>query len=159
MATTRPQKPTQGDASPSSKADAKHTADSKDIWLAGLGAMAQAQAQARAQGSKAFEALVAEGLAFQKKSQTVAQEKIQEATAHFNQLTQNLGAGLVQPVGAKVDRLEHLFEDRVARALKSLGLPTAQEVAELQDRVAALEAALAKAKAKSPARKRATPAK
>jgi hypothetical protein len=76
---------------------------------------------------------------------------------------------LVQPVGAKVDRLEHLFEDRVARALKSLGLPTAQEVAELQDRVAVLEAALAnananakvkaKANAKSPARKRVTPAK
>jgi poly(hydroxyalkanoate) granule-associated protein len=135
--------------------------------------MAQAQAQAREQGSKAFEALVAEGLAFQKKSQAAAQEKIQEAAAHFNQLTQNLGAGLVQPVGAKVDRLEHLFEDRVARALKSLGLPTAQEVAELQDRVAVLEAALAnananananakvkaKANAKSPARKRVTPAK
>jgi poly(hydroxyalkanoate) granule-associated protein len=129
--------------------------------------MAQAQAQAREQGSKAFEALVAEGLAFQKKSQAAAQEKIQEAAAHFNQLTQNLGAGLVQPVGAKVDRLEHLFEDRVARALKSLGLPTAQEVAELQDRVAVLEAALAdanakakaKATAKSPARKRVTPAK
>ena len=159
MAPTRPQKPTQGDASPSSKADATHTAASKDIWLAGLGAMAQAQAQARAQGSKACEALVTEGLAFQKKSQAAAQEKIQEAAAHFNQLTQNLGAGLVQPVGAKVDRLEHLFEDRVARALKSLGLPTAQEVAELQDRVAALEAALAKASAKSPARKRTTPAK
>jgi uncharacterized small protein (DUF1192 family) len=110
---------------------------------------------------------VAEGLAFQKKSQAAAQEKIQEAAAHFNQLTQNLGAGLVQPVGAKVDRLEHLFEDRVARALKSLGLPTAQEVAELQDRVAVLETALvnananakAKANAKSPARKRVTPAK
>ena len=108
---------------------------------------------------------MAEGLAFQKKSQAAAQEKIQEAAAHFNQLTQNLGAGLVQPVGAKVDRLEHLFEDRVARALKSLGLPTAQEVAELQDRVAVLEAALAnanakaKATAKSPARKRVTPAK
>jgi hypothetical protein len=57
-------------------------------------------------------------------------------------LTQGLGAGLVAPVGVKVDRLEHLFEDRVARALRSLGLPTAQEVAELQERVAALEAAL-----------------
>ena len=128
-----------------------HSAGSKDIWLAGLGAMAQAQAQARAQGSKAFEALVAEGLAFQRKSQVAAQEKIHEA------------AGLAQPIGAKVDRLEHLFEDRVARALKSLGLPTAQEVAELQDRVAALEKALAKTKAapasKAAPRKRATPAK
>jgi uncharacterized small protein (DUF1192 family) len=49
----------------------------------------------------------------------------------------------------------------VARALKSLGLPTAQEVVELQDRVAALEAALtkerAKTSAKSAPRKRATP--
>ena len=163
MAPTPPKKPAQGNSSGAGSADSAHSAASKDIWLAGLGAMAQAQAQAREQGSKAFEALVAEGLAFQKKSQAAAQEKIQEAAAHFNQLTQNLGAGLVQPVGAKVDRLEHLFEDRVARALKSLGLPTAQEVAELQDRVAVLEADLAKAKsksnAKSPARKRATPAK
>ena len=97
-----------------------HHTSSKDMWLAGLGAMAQAQA--------------------------VAQEKLHEATAHFNQLAQGLTTGintsLVQPAGIKVDRLEHLFEDRVARALKSLGLPTAQEVADLQDRVAALEAAL-----------------
>jgi hypothetical protein len=61
-------------------------------------------------------------------------------------------------MAVKVDRLEHLFEDRVARALKSLGLPTAQEVADLQERVAALEAALgqkvASATAKAPPRKR-----
>jgi len=46
----------------------------------------------------------------------------------------------------------------VARALKSLGLPTAQEVADLQERVAALEATLgqkvAPATAKAPPRKR-----
>jgi poly(hydroxyalkanoate) granule-associated protein len=116
--------------------------------------MAQAQAQARAQGSKTFETLVAEGLAFQRQSQAAAQEKIHEAAAHFNQLTQ----GLVQPMAVKVDRLEHLFEDRVARALKSLGLPSAQEVADLQERVAALEATLGKsaapAKPKAPTRKR-----
>jgi len=61
-------------------------------------------------------------------------------------------------MAVKVDRLEHLFEDRVARALKSLGLPTAHEVADLQERVAALEAALgqkvAPATAKAPPRKR-----
>jgi BMFP domain-containing protein YqiC len=116
-----------GTKSASKSAQAKNTASeplhsnaSKDIWLAGLGAMAQAQA--------------------------VAQEKLHEATAHFNQLAQGITSGintnLVQPAGVKVDRLEHLFEDRVARALKSLGLPSAQEVADLQARVAALEAAL-----------------
>jgi hypothetical protein len=129
MAPSTPKKPTKG---ASNSSEPLHSAASKDIWLAGLGAMAQAQA--------------------------AAQEQMHEAAAHFNQMTQGLSAGLVQPMAVKVDRLEHLFEDRVARALKSLGLPTAQEVADLQERVAALEAALgqkvAPATAKAPPRKR-----
>jgi BMFP domain-containing protein YqiC len=129
MAPSTPKKPAKGASHPK---EPLHSAASKDIWLAGLGAMAQAQA--------------------------AAQEQIHEAAAHFNQLTQGLSAGLAQPMAVKVDRLEHLFEDRVARALKSLGLPTAQEVADLQMRVAALEAALGKsaapAKPKVPPRKR-----
>ena len=131
MAPSTPKKPAKGASHPS---EPLHSAASKDIWLAGLGAMAQAQA--------------------------AAQEQINEAAAHFNQMTQGLSAGLVQPMAVKVDRLEHLFEDRVARALKSLGLPTAHEVADLQERVAALEAALGKsaapAKPKAPPRKRPT---
>ena len=129
MAPSTPKKPAKGASRPK---EPLHSAASKDIWLAGLGAMAQAQA--------------------------AAQEQIHEAAAHFNQLTQGLSAGLAQPMAVKVDRLEHLFEDRVARALKSLGLPTAQEVADLQMRVAALEAALGKsaapAKPKAPPQKR-----
>jgi BMFP domain-containing protein YqiC len=129
MAPSTPKKPAKGASRPK---EPLHSTASKDIWLAGLGAMAQAQA--------------------------AAQEQIHEAAAHFNQLTQGLSAGLAQPMAVKVDRLEHLFEDRVARALKSLGLPTAQEVADLQMRVAALEAALgtraAPAKVKAPPRKR-----
>lgn len=129
MAPSTPKKPAKGASHPK---EPLHGAASKDIWLAGLGAMAQAQA--------------------------AAQEQINEAAAHFNQMTQGLSAGLVQPMAVKVDRLEHLFEDRVARALKSLGLPTAQEVADLQMRVAAIEAALGKsaapAKPKTPPRKR-----
>ena len=119
MATSASKKTAKSASKPNTESPL-HSAASKDIWLAGLGAMAQAQAQAR---------------------------------DHFKQRTQGLGAGFVAPVGAKVDRLEHLFEDRVARALKSLGLPTAQEVADLQDRVAALEAALQKAAPIKAARK------
>ena len=131
MAPSTPKKPAKGASHPS---EPLHSAAPKDIWLASLGAMAQAQA--------------------------AAQVQINEAAAHFNQMTQGLSAGLVQPMAPKVDRLEHLFEDRVARALKSLGLPTAHEVADLQERVAALEAALGKsaapAKPKAPPRKRPT---
>ena len=129
MAPSTPKKPAKGASHPS---EPLHSAAPKDIWLASLGAMAQAQA--------------------------AAQEQIHEAAAHFNQMTQGLSAGLVQPMAVKVDRLEHLFEDRVARALKSLGLPTAHEVADLQERVAVLEAALSKKVAptttKAPPRKR-----
>ena len=169
MATKAASKPSAKTTSKSAQAQAKgqtkandslHSTASKDIWLAGLGAMAQAQAQARAQGSKAFESLVADGLAFQRKSQAAAQEKLHEATAHFNQLAQGITSGinttLVQPAGVKVDRLEHMFEDRVARALKSLGLPTAQDVTELQERVAALEAALKDKQTQTAPRRRAS---
>ena len=141
MATASPKKT--ASTAHAKAAEKPNATASKDIWLAGLGGMAQAQAQARAQGGKVFENLVADGVAFQLKSQAAAQEKINEAAAHFNQLAQGLGGGLGASVGAKVDRLEHLFEDRVARALQSLGLPTAKEVADLQARVTQLEAALA----------------
>ena len=119
---------------------------SHQIWLAGLGAMAQAQAQ----GNKAMETLVNDGLAFQRKSQEQARAQLQEATERLSHLAQGL-----QPAAPKVDRLEHLFEDRVAKALQRLGMPSMQDVAALQARVAALEAQLAALGAKpAPARKR-----
>ena len=42
-----------------------------------------------------------------------------------------------------MDKLEHVFEERVARALHRLGMPTLQDIADLQARVADLEAQLA----------------
>jgi poly(hydroxyalkanoate) granule-associated protein len=124
---------------------------SHQIWLAGLGAMAQAQAQ----GSKAIETLVSDGLAFQRKSQEEARQRFEEATERFASMAQGLG----QQTAGRIDKLEHVFEERVARALHRLGMPTLQDIADLQARVADLEAQLAKAgkpaakSAKTPARK------
>ena len=109
---------------------------SHQIWLAGLGAMAQAQAQ----GNKAFETLVSDGLAFQRKSQEEAQQRFEEATERFTHMAQGLG----QQATGRIDKLEHVFEERVARALHRLGMPTLQDIADLQTRVAELEAQLAK---------------
>ncbi|MFM7026584.1 MAG: phasin family protein [Limnohabitans sp.] len=105
------------------------------IWLAGLGAVSQAQAE----GNKAFETLVSDGLAFQRKSQEEAQQRFQEATERFTSLAQGLG----QQTTGRIDKLEHVFEERVARALHRLGMPTLQDIAELQARVADLETRLA----------------
>ncbi len=109
---------------------------SHQIWLAGLGAMAQAQAQ----GSKAIETLVSDGLAFQRKSQEEARQRFEEATERLTSMAQGLG----QQTAGRIDKLEQVFEERVARALHRLGMPTLQDIAELQARVADLEAQLAR---------------
>ena len=108
---------------------------SHQIWLAGLGAMAQAQAQ----GTKAFEALVSDGLAFQRKSQAEAQQRIHEATERFTHLAQDFG----QQASGRIDRLEHVFEDRVAKALQRLGIPSLHDLEQLNARIEALETRLA----------------
>ena len=127
--------PTQDPAGTPGPNPGMNALSSHQIWLAGLGAMAQAQAQ----GSKAFETLVSDGLAFQQKSQQEAQQRFAEATERLTQLTHNF----VQQASGRIDKLEHVFEERVARALHRLGMPTLQDIAELQARVADLEAQLA----------------
>lgn len=106
----------------------------QQIWLAGLGAFAKMQQE----GSKAFEALVKDGAGVQKKTQQAAEETLAQAQARM--------AGFASEFGSKAaggwGKLENIFEERVARALAKLGVPSAQEVAALQARVEALEAQL-----------------
>ena len=127
--------------SPNKPADTADTLQtpSNEVWLAGLGALAQVQAQ----GSKAFEKLVGDGLSFQRKSQEQAQQRLQEATARLSDLAQDFGQHAV----VRVDKLEHLFEERVAKALHRLGMPTLQDMQVLQARIHALETQLASTRA------------
>ncbi|RZL54544.1 MAG: poly(hydroxyalkanoate) granule-associated protein [Variovorax sp.] len=108
----------------------------QQIWLAGLGAFAKMQEE----GSKAFEALVKDGVGMQKKTQQAAEETLAQAQARM--------AGLAGEIGGKAaggwGKLENIFEERVARAMANLGAPSAEEFAALQARVEALEARLKK---------------
>ncbi len=116
----------------------------QQIWLAGLGAFAKMQEE----GSKAFEALVKDGASVQKKTQHAAEESLAQAQARM--------AGFASEFGAKAaggwGKLENIFEERVARALEKLGIPTAQDVAALQARIEALEAQLLAAQGHGPRR-------
>ncbi len=123
----------------------------QQVWLAGLGAMAKAQEQ----GSKAIEALVNDGLAFQRKSQAEAQQRLQEATERLSHMASDFG----QQTSGRVDKLEHLFEDRVAKALHRLGMPTLLDIQMLNDRVAQLEAQLAALSVSAAKKTPAAPAK
>jgi poly(hydroxyalkanoate) granule-associated protein len=103
----------------------------QQIWQAGLGAFAQAQQE----GSKVFEALVKDGSKFQETT-LQAQAKMAEAAAKASAMANDLG----QRASGQFDKLEGIFEERVAKALHSMGLPNAQDMADLQARVTALEA-------------------
>ena len=106
----------------------------QQIWLAGLGAFAKMQQE----GSKAFEALVKDGVGMQKKTQQAAEETLSQAQARMAGLAGDLGNKAAGGWG----KLENIFEDRVARAMVNLGMPTAEEFASLKTRVEALEAQL-----------------
>ena len=135
----------------------------QQIWLAGLGAFSKAQEE----GGKVFEALVKEGLTIQRKTQAVAEEKITEATSRVTTMASDIGS----KAQGQWDKLENIFEDRVAKALAKLGVPSARDLDALSARVDALakssKAAPAKAAAKPAAKapankaaaKKAAPAK
>ena len=127
-------------ASPAGLLDGQLAASVKDsaqqIWLAGMGAFAKAQEE----GGKVFEALVKEGMSLQKKTQGLAEDKISEVTGKMSAM-----AGTVTSrAGQNWDKLEAIFEQRTAKALSKLGVPTAKDVDALVKRVDALAAQVAR---------------
>ena len=100
------------------------------IWLAGLGAFAKTQEE----GNKVFEALVKEGEAIQKKTRKLADEKMSAVRKDADRKV----ATVTTKAAGTWDRLEQVFEDRVARALSSLGVPTKKDIERLSKRVAEL---------------------
>ena len=117
----------------------------QQIWHAGLGAFNRAQAE----GSKAFESLVKEGVSMQRKTQAAAEEKISEATNKMSHMATGIGS----KASGQWDKLENIFEDRVAKALNKLGVPSAKDINALITRIDELNKAVQKLSAKTPATK------
>ena len=92
----------------------------QQIWLAGLGAFSKAQEE----GGKVFETLVKEGLSIQRKTQSVAEERINEATSRVSHMANDISS----KAQGQWDKLENIFEERVAKALGKLGVPAARDV-------------------------------
>jgi poly(hydroxyalkanoate) granule-associated protein len=93
------------------------------IWLAGLGAFAKS----RGGNTKSFDALVREGEVLQSRTHSGAGASLHEAGSEYRRGT-NHGSG---PQATTCDRLEQVFEDRVARTLAHLGVPSASAIREL----------------------------
>ncbi len=108
----------------------------QQIWLAGLGAFAKAQGE----GTKVFETLMKEGQSLHRKTQAAASEKLGDVAGKMSAMAGEVGG----KANAQWDKLESIFEERTARAMSRLGVPTAKDVAALAERVEALAAAVAK---------------
>lgn len=114
----------------------------QQIWQAGLGAFTRAQAE----GSKAFESLVKEGVSIQRKTQAAAEEKISEATSKMSTMATDISS----KASGQWDKLENIFEERVAKALNKLGVPSAKDVNSLITRIEELNKAVQKLSPKAP---------
>lgn len=107
---------------------------SRHIWLAGLGAFSRAQAE----GMKVFETLVRQGEALESKTRRAAVDTAAAAKGAAQAKVNEVKQG----VGGTWDKLETVFEDRVARALSKLGVHTQNDVERLTERVDRLSEAV-----------------
>ena len=87
-----------------------------------------------------FETLVKEGVSLQRKTQTAAEDKITEVTSRMTNMAGDISGRATQ----HWDKLETIFEERVAKALNRLGVPSAKDVDALMARIDALSASVAR---------------
>ncbi|QDL53418.1 phasin family protein [Rhodoferax aquaticus] len=118
----------------SGSSDASRGGSVKDsaqqIWQAGLGAFTKAQVE----GVKAIESLVKDSATMQRKTKSVAEEKLTEATSKVSSMASEISS----KASGQWDKLESIFEERVAKALNKLGVPSAKDVNALIARIDAL---------------------
>ena len=107
---------------------------SRNIWLAGLGAFSRAQAE----GMRMFENLVKQGEALESKTRKAASDTATAARGAAKARVKEVKDG----VGGTWDKLEQVFEARVARALAKLGVHSSADVERLSQRVDALSKAV-----------------
>ncbi len=107
---------------------------SHKIWLAGLGAFSKTQAE----GMKVFDMLVKEGEALESQTRKVAAATAEAATDAAKSKAKEMQV----VAGGTWDKLEQVFEERVAKALHRLGVYRSSDFKELADRVNALSDAI-----------------
>ncbi len=99
----------------------------QQIWLAGLGAFGKAQEE----GVKVFDALVREGKTLESRTRSMAETRVGVVSEKMGKAATKA----TEKANATWDRLEQVFEDRVARALNRLGVPTNKDIHALAKRV------------------------
>lgn len=108
----------------------------QQIWQAGLASFTRAQAE----GSKAFESLVKEGMDIQRKTQSTAEARMTQTALKMSGMASNISS----KASVQLSKLETVLEASVSKALKKLGVPSSHDLAELVARIDALSQAVQK---------------
>lgn len=106
----------------------------EQIWLAGLGAFSKAQEQS----GKFYETLVKEGAALEKATRKLTGSKVEEVRG----MVETTVTQVKERASDTWDRLEQVFENRVSKALGTLGIPGREELEQLAKRVDELSKAV-----------------
>lgn len=109
----------------------------QQIWQAGLGAFARAQEE----GGRVFSALVKEGSKLQKRQQAMGDDG--DAGAGARASVGKVADGVGKRASGSWNKLEQVFEERVSRALASMGVPTRRDISDLNMRLEELSKAVA----------------
>lgn len=100
----------------------------REIWLAGAGAFTKAEEE----GNKFFENLVKEGEKIEARGRKTAEEAMAGMKGRMTEVRNK--------ANDTWDKIEQVFQDRVARALNALGVPTYEDIQDLAQRVEVLTA-------------------
>lgn len=104
----------------------------RKAWLAGLGAYAKAGQE----GYDYFKELVKTGETVEKDSKKLVNKKIDAV----NERVDDLKSDAVQAVEGRLEQIENAFDQRVARALNRLGMPSRHDLDALSVRLEQLSA-------------------
>ena len=99
----------------------------QQIWLAGLGAFTKAQKE----GSRFFETLVEEGARTQEKTRAYTQAQFEEAQRRANPWIETARQRTSDAFG----KIEQAFDERIARAMQRMQMPTREDIRQLNDRL------------------------
>jgi poly(hydroxyalkanoate) granule-associated protein len=101
--------------------------NAQQVWLAGLGAFAAVQAEgnkalniAQSESARVFATLVKEGQQIEARAKQAAAKRVEIVSS---KTSETLG------------KLEQVFEDRLSRSLRRLGVPSNNDVSVLAERV------------------------
>jgi poly(hydroxyalkanoate) granule-associated protein len=102
------------------------------VWLAGLGAFSKIEEE----GGKVFENLVKEGEKFEARTKKLADDRVEGIKDNVEEMRDK--------ATDTWDKVEEVFESRMARILNRLGIPTSDDMEDLSKRVEALHESVKK---------------